>query len=89
MDRMFVDRTHEVDVVFTYTEEGEPFQPVSKAQAMHRLTASAANIRQVGGAALGGLRRMVEGAHTAALGLVPAREMVDGIAGVLRDRSAA
>jgi len=89
VDRMFVDRSHEVDVVFTYTEEGESFQPVSKAQAMHRLTASAANIRQVGGAALGGLRRMVEGAHTAALGLVPAREMVDGIAGVLRERSAA
>jgi len=89
VDRLFVDRAHDVDVVFSYMEDGEPFRPVSKAQAMHRLTASAANIRQVGGAALGGLRRMVEGAHTAAVGLVPAREMLDGIAGVLRERSAA
>ncbi|MGH3372172.1 MAG: hypothetical protein ACRDPR_19475, partial [Nocardioidaceae bacterium] len=75
VDRLFVEQPHQVDVVFTYTEDGEPFAPVSKAHALHRLGASAANIRGMGGTALVGLQRMLAGAHTSTLGLVPAREM--------------
>ena len=79
-DRVFVDRPHAVDVVFTWFGEDEGVHGISRGLALHRLLNATANISTLGHRAAEPVRRLVEDAeHVGIVGMPPPREMVDAL----------
>jgi hypothetical protein len=73
-------------LVFQWTGGDEVAVPVSRAAALYQLASQTANLHALGGRALHGLARLVEGARCLQLEEARPRDLLDNIAAVLGQR---
>lgn len=83
-DRLVVDEPISVDVVCTFATGQDSFiEPISRAVALHQLSAQVVNLPTIGGAALTVLGRLVAGARCYSLVVTDGRTMLEALSGVL------